>query len=130
MAEVKIIDIDGVQWEMKDQTARDKITEQDTKIENLTTKINTVEKKCERFYYNADTDKDILQNRIDAMIHCYNNSKNGIATIRYSNGYYYNVIMPAISLERGLTFVEITYSGNINIYEIKSNTEYKLIRAI
>ena len=27
MAEVKIIDIDGVQWEMKDQTARDKITD-------------------------------------------------------------------------------------------------------
>lgn len=26
MAEVKIINIDGVQWEMKDQTARDKIT--------------------------------------------------------------------------------------------------------
>ena len=27
MAEVKIIDIDGVKWEMKDQTARDKITD-------------------------------------------------------------------------------------------------------
>ena len=27
MAEVKIIDIDGVQWEMKDQTARNKITD-------------------------------------------------------------------------------------------------------
>lgn len=27
MALVKIVDIDGVQWEMKDQTARDKITD-------------------------------------------------------------------------------------------------------
>ena len=27
MAEVKIIDIDGIQWEMKDQTARNKITD-------------------------------------------------------------------------------------------------------
>ena len=35
MAEVKIIDIDGVQWEMKDQTARDEIT---TLKENNTTK--------------------------------------------------------------------------------------------
>ena len=35
MAEVKIIDIDGVQWEMKDQTARNKITNLE---ENNTTK--------------------------------------------------------------------------------------------
>lgn len=35
MAEVKIIDIDGVQWTMKDQTARDKITNLE---ENNTTK--------------------------------------------------------------------------------------------
>lgn len=35
MAEVKIIDIDGVQWEMKDQTARDKIANLE---ENNTTK--------------------------------------------------------------------------------------------
>ncbi len=35
MTEVKIIDIDGVQWEMKDQTARDKIANLE---ENNTTK--------------------------------------------------------------------------------------------
>lgn len=35
MAEVKTIDIDGVQWEMKDQTARNKITNLE---ENNTTK--------------------------------------------------------------------------------------------
>lgn len=35
MAEVKIIDIDGVQWEMKDQTARNKIANLE---ENNTTK--------------------------------------------------------------------------------------------
>lgn len=35
MALVKIVDIDGVQWEMKDQTARDKITNLE---ENNTTK--------------------------------------------------------------------------------------------
>lgn len=130
MAEVKIIDIDGVQWPMKDQTARDKITEQNTKIENLTTEINKIKINYERFYYNANTDKSVLQNRIDAMIYCFNNSKNGIATIRYSNGYYYNVIMPAIELKRDLIFTEITYNGDINIYSIKSSQEYKLIRTI
>lgn len=35
MAEVKIIDIDGIQWEMKDQTARNKIANLE---ENNTTK--------------------------------------------------------------------------------------------
>lgn len=130
MAEVKIIDIDGVQWEMKDRTARDKITEQNTKIGNLTTEINKIKINYERFYYNADTHKSVLQNRIDAMIYCFNNSKNGIATIRYSGGYYYNVIMPAVELKRDLIFTEITYDGTINIYSIKSNKEYKLIRTI
>ena len=37
MALVKIVDIDGVQWEMKDQTARDKITTLETEITNLKT---------------------------------------------------------------------------------------------
>ena len=40
MAEVKIIDIDGVQWEMKDQTARNKITE----LEKEITRLKTIEK--------------------------------------------------------------------------------------
>ena len=45
MAEVKTIDIDGVQWEMKDQTARNKITEQETKINSLQDNLNTTKNK-------------------------------------------------------------------------------------
>lgn len=37
MAEVKTIDIDGIQWEMKDQTARNKITTLETEIARLKT---------------------------------------------------------------------------------------------
>lgn len=37
MAEVKIIDIDGVQWPMKDETARNKIAALETEIANLKT---------------------------------------------------------------------------------------------
>lgn len=45
MAEVKIIDIDGVQWEMKDQTARKKIVNLETIIssqglEDITLNLN------------------------------------------------------------------------------------------
>ena len=45
MAEVKTIDIDGVQWEMKDQTARDKIIEQETKINSLQDNLSVVNSK-------------------------------------------------------------------------------------
>ena len=130
MADVKIIDIDGEQWNMKDQDARNKNVEQDTKIENLTSEINVVKKNLERFYYDADTDKDVLQNRVEAMLYCYNNSKSGIATIRYSGGYYYTVIIPSTKLNFMQSFVEISHSGVINIIGIKSSTEYNIVRSI
>ena len=46
MADVKIIDIDGSQWNMKDQVARDKITELEEslitkELENLKIELNT-----------------------------------------------------------------------------------------
>lgn len=130
MADVKIVDIDGEQWNIKDQEARNKNTEQDTKIENLTTEINAVKKSCERFFYDSDKDKDVLQNRVEAMLYCYNNSKSGIATIRYYGDFYYNVIIPSTGLDITPSFVEISHGGAINIIGIKSSTEYTIVRSI
>lgn len=130
MADVKIVDIDGEQWNIKDQDARNKNTEQDTKIENLATEINVAKRELERFYYDANTDRTVLQNRIDAMIYCYNNSKSSIATIRYERGYYYQVLLPAIDLSIEPLFVEIATSGEINILQIKDSSTYRVIRAI
>ena len=130
MADVKIVDIDSFQWNIKDQEARNKNTEQDEKITNLIAEIGEIKNNYQRFYYNADTERSVLQNRINAMIYCYNKSKNGVATIRYSGGYYYNVIMPSADLSISPIFVEIEYFGNINIYHIKSNTVYELIKTI
>lgn len=45
MAEVKIIDIDGVQWEMKDQTARNTLVAQETKINDLQNNLNDTNSK-------------------------------------------------------------------------------------
>ena len=45
MAEVKIVDIDGVQWPIKDETARNKITEQETKINDLQNNLNATNSK-------------------------------------------------------------------------------------
>lgn len=44
MADVKIIDIDSAQWNMKDQVARDNILNLQNKDEEITTKINNIEK--------------------------------------------------------------------------------------
>lgn len=130
MADVKIVDIDGEQWNIKDQDARNKNTEQDTKIENLATEINVAKRELERFYYNANTDKTVLQNRIDAMIYCYNNSKSPVATIRYEYEYYYQVILPSTNLSLEPAFIEIAHSGEINIILIKDRLTYKVQRSI
>ena len=130
MQDVKIIDIDNEQWNMKDQEARNKNAEQDTTLANLVTEISTIKNNYQRFFYDSNKDRDVLQNRIDAMIYCYENSKSGIATIRYAQGYYHNVIIPAASLNLAPRFVEIDYSGNINIYMIRSRTDYSLMRTI
>lgn len=53
MADVKIIDIDSAQWNMKDQVARDKITE----LENKTTKnfeYSTTEQKIGKWIDGSD----------------------------------------------------------------------------
>lgn len=130
MADVKIVDIDGEQWNIKDQESRNKNIEQDEKIQSLTSEIALANKSLQRFYYDSNLDRKVLQNRIDAMLHCYNNSKSGIATIRYSSGYYHNVIIPSVDLGVSPIFVEITYKGEINIFMIKSSTDYELVRSI
>ena len=130
MADVKIVDIDNEQWNMKDQEARNKNTEQDEKIKNIITEIGNIKNDCQRFYYDANKDKDVVQNRIDAMIYCHDNSKSGIATIRYKGGYYHNVIIPSSGLNLKPVFVEIDYYGNINIIQIRNNQDYNIIRTI
>ena len=130
MADAKIVNIKGVQWDLKDEVARNKIIEQSTSITNLATEINETESKCERFFYNSDTEKSVLQNRINAMLYCYNNSKSGVATIRYKDGYYHNVIIPAVSLNLNPNFVEIDYYGNINVIQITDSQHYAIVRTI
>ena len=130
MADVKIVDIDNVQWNMKDQEARNKNVEQDTTLANLATEISAIKNSYQRFFYDSNKDRNVLQNRVDAMIYCYENSKSGIATIRYAEGYYHNVIIPAASINLAPRFIEIDYFGNINIFMIRSREDYSLMRTI
>lgn len=130
MAEVHTIDIDGEQWNILDQEAKAKNNAQDEEIKNLTSDINLIKNSYGRFYYDANTDRKALQNRIDAMLYCYNNSKSSIATIRYKSGYYYQAILPAVELGIKPLFIEITYSGDINIFHIKNSSEYEVVKSI
>ena len=130
MADVKIVDIDNEQWNIKDEQARNKNAEQDEKITNLLTEIGNIKSNYQRFYYDANTDRNVELNRIKAMLYCYENSKSGIATIRYKEGHYHNVIIPASPLSLNPLFVEVTYFGYINMYHIRSETDYSLIRNI
>ena len=51
MADVKIVDIDGSQWNMKDQVARDKITALETEVNtNIPERFTTDEKKINNIY--------------------------------------------------------------------------------
>ena len=130
MADVKIVDIDGEQWNIKDQEARDKDIKQDVEIQNLKSELYKENQRLKRFFYDAGTDKDVLKNRIDAMLYCYNNSISGIATIRYKEGYYYNVILPAAELIANPNFVEIGHFGEINVIRIRNSTDYEVVRSI
>ena len=51
MADVKIVDIDGSQWSMKDQVARDKITTLETEVNtNIPERFTTDENKINGIY--------------------------------------------------------------------------------
>ena len=51
MADVKIIDIDGYQWSMKDQVARDKIATLETEVNtNIPERFTTDEKRINGIY--------------------------------------------------------------------------------
>lgn len=45
MADVKIVDIDGEQWNIKDQVARNTLTEQEVKINNLQEDLSIISNK-------------------------------------------------------------------------------------
>lgn len=114
MAEVKIVDIDGVQWEMKDQTARNKIAEQETKINELQNDLNS----------NVTS----LQNDINTKT---SEVQNNINTV--NNKVYLNKAVNVLSLSNQGVWFKIsnifpknTYSPNIFIISSRIDAIYLL----
>lgn len=114
MAEVKIIDIDGIQWLMKDETARNKITEQETKINEL----------------QRDLDSNVisLQNDIDTKTSTIQNNINTV-----NNKVYLNKATNVLSLaNQGVwfkisnLFPESAYAPNVFIISSRPQAVYLL----
>lgn len=93
MADVKIVDIDNVQWNMKDQEARDKIVEVDTILKNQKTIIDGL---VQSNYINKRVDFQI--NRENPVWIKINNLyskgffENNVFAFMSRNGEYHQVI--------------------------------------
>lgn len=60
-------------------------------------------------FYNANTDRNVEANRINAMKHILDNGYQGNCTIRYASGYYYGYSIPYGAAESKI--LEMTYNG-------------------
>lgn len=114
MAEVKKIDIDGVQWEMKDQTARNTLAEQETKINKLQSDL--------------DSNVATLQNDIDTKTSTIQNNINTV-----NNKVYLNKAVNVLSLaNQGVwfkisnLFPESAYAPNVFIISSRPQAAYLL----
>lgn len=114
MAKVKTIDIDGVQWSIKDETARNKLTEQETKINELQSDL--------------DSNVNSLQNDIDTKTSTIQNNINTV-----NNKVYLNKAVDVLSLaNQGIwfkisnAFPKDAYTPNIFIISSRPQALYLL----
>lgn len=114
MAEVKTIDIDGIQWSMKDETARNTLAEQETKINKLQRDL--------------DSNVATLQNDIDTKTSTIQNNINTV-----NNKVYLNKAVNVLSLaNQGVwfkisnLFPEDAYAPNIFIISSRPQALYLL----
>lgn len=124
MADVKIVDIDGSQWSMKDQEARNKITELEEKTTvKVTVKINEVDIKLNLVEINNEK---FLQ------LHCNGLNWSGtigetIASFNQDFGIS-TVLRCSVGLDfsddsgRGSAGLDIGPDGQIKIYPHNSNS--------
>ena len=75
MADVKIVDIDGSQWSMKDQVARDKITALEE--DNTTNKTDIQNLKNDKL--------NIIAEEVNVDLNTLDNSKFAYGTVKYFN---------------------------------------------
>jgi len=73
--------------------------------------------------YNANTDRNVDQNRINVMDYLRTNYKHGIFNVRYALGYYYMYVMSSYAADASTAVVlEITQAGYLVIWVYSSNS--------
>lgn len=73
--------------------------------------------------YNANTDRNVDQNRINVMDYLRTNYKRGIFNVRYELGYYYMYIMSSYDADASTAVVlEVTQAGYLVIWVYSSNS--------
>ena len=118
MADAKIVDIKGVQWELKDEVARNRIAELETKTTiKITNKINKPEIIMNLVEINGEKFLQIHFNglfwsgEIGAVIATFNNDFGASRILRCMVGMDF-----ADSTGRDTLACDIEYTGNIRAY--------------
>lgn len=78
-------------------------------------------------YYNADTNRNNIENRYAAMKYVFDTYGNNVDTytvfvVRYSGGYYYNYILMRQNIGGSYTILEYSYYSNTGISIYTYNT--------
>lgn len=123
MADVKIVDIDNVQWNMKDQEARNKIAEIETKV-TINEKI-LVQRGASYISLVTINNKKFVHLRFKGNIIISSIGQN-IFNIGVIEGITetISVIMDLTRIDRGGRYpavADITVNGDVNIYPILPN---------
>ena len=134
MAEVAKIDIDGIQWDIKDQNARDRITELETKTTiKVTNKVSIANFIMNLIEIN---DEKFLQLHFDGL---YWSGEIAEAVATFNNDFGLKGVircLTGVDFEdgkgRGTLSFDVEYTGNIRAYPQTPNQTtgmYKAARA-
>ena len=123
MADVKIVDIDGSQWAMKDQDARDRITELETKTTiKVTNKIskanfimNLIEINDEKFLQ-LHFDGLYWSGEIAESVATFNNDFGLVGVVRCMVGMDFKD-----GTGRDTLALDVEYTGNVRAYPQTTN---------
>ena len=116
MADVKIVDIDGEQWNMKDQDARNKITVLEQKIEENTNIIKSLNKNVQEGFLAHRTIKKVVMYPFETC---------------FISGYVNNIgsYMAILAAKNSADLIITDLYGSVSNYmsvKVLSNFEYEL----
>lgn len=135
-AEEYLIDYDKLATAILNKLSSQSFSSLDTTAKTVLGAVNELNSKSygNTIYYNANTDRDIIENRYNAIKYVfenYGNIKNAYTmfVVRYESGSYYNYILMRQTADASYTILEYSYLlDNINIYELRPSTKEVILQ--